>query len=36
MDLKGLVKDHKLRFAVGDHALRGLLDVLENGAEVDP
>lgn len=34
--LKGLAKDHKLRFAVGDHALRGFLDVLENDAEVDP
>ena len=34
--LKGLAKDNKLRSAVGDHALRGLLDVLENDAEVDP
>ena len=36
LSLKGLAKDHKLRPAVGDHALRGFLDVLENDAEVDP
>jgi hypothetical protein len=34
--LKGLAKDSKLRSAVGDHSIRGLLDVLENDAEVDP
>jgi hypothetical protein len=34
--LKGLAKDHKLCSAIGDHALRRFLDVLENDAEVDP
>ena len=34
--LKGLAEDPKLRSDVGDHALRGLLDALENDAEVDP
>jgi intracellular protein transport protein USO1 len=34
LSLKGLARDHKLE--VGERALRGLLDVLENDAEVDP
>ena len=36
LDLKGIVKDYKLHSAISNHALRGLLDVLENNTEVEP